>query len=94
MTSSPTATPSTRWRPPCPPPPAPTSTSALDVLDDRERAILRMRYGLDGRDPLTLEQVGVAFSLTRERIRQIEVKALSKLRHPSQAERFMSLALP
>jgi RNA polymerase sigma factor (sigma-70 family) len=67
---------------------------ALDVLDDRERAILRMRYGLDGRDPLTLEQVGVAFSLTRERIRQIEVKALSKLRHPSQAERFMSLALP
>ena len=70
---------------------------AVDLFTDRSRAVCMARMlasATRGRDPLTLEQVGVAFSLTRERIRQIEVKALSKLRHPSQAERFMSLALP
>ncbi len=55
----------------------------LTPLGDRERTILRMRYGLDGGEPHTLEDVGQHFSLTRERIRQIEAKAMSKLRHPS-----------
>ncbi len=55
----------------------------LTILDPREREILRLRYGLDEGDPRTLEQVGVALHLTRERIRQIEQAALSKLRHPS-----------
>jgi RNA polymerase sigma factor (sigma-70 family) len=55
----------------------------LAPLDDRERQILRLRYGLDRGDPRTLEEVGDALKLTRERIRQIERTALSKLRHPS-----------
>jgi len=55
----------------------------LAPLDDRERTILRLRYGLDRGDPRTLEEVGSALNLTRERIRQIERTALSKLRHPS-----------
>jgi RNA polymerase sigma factor (sigma-70 family) len=55
----------------------------LDVLEDREREIIRLRYGLDTGDPRTLEEVGLALNLTRERIRQIERSALSKLRHPS-----------
>ncbi len=55
----------------------------LAPLDERERQILRLRYGLDRGDPRTLEEVGLALNLTRERIRQIERTALSKLRHPS-----------
>ena len=55
----------------------------LSLLDEREREILRLRYGLDRGDPRTLEEVGLALHLTRERIRQIERAALSKLRHPS-----------
>jgi len=55
----------------------------LSLLDDREQEILRLRYGLDHGDPRTLEEVGLALHLTRERIRQIERAALSKLRHPS-----------
>lgn len=55
----------------------------LSPLDERERQILRLRYGLDRGDPRTLEEVGAALNLTRERIRQIERTALSKLRHPS-----------
>ena len=55
----------------------------LAPLDEREREILRLRYGLDRGDPRTLEEVGCALNLTRERIRQIERTALSKLRHPS-----------
>jgi RNA polymerase sigma factor (sigma-70 family) len=58
-------------------------TKLLAPLDDREAAILRLRFGLDRGEPRTLEEVGVHFHLTRERIRQIEAKALSKLRHPS-----------
>ncbi|MGH3496724.1 MAG: sigma-70 family RNA polymerase sigma factor [Nocardioidaceae bacterium] len=55
----------------------------LAPLDERERQILRLRYGLDRGDPRTLEEVGNTLDLTRERIRQIERTALSKLRHPS-----------
>ena len=55
----------------------------LETLEDREREILRLRYGLDRGEPRTLEEVGEHFHLTRERIRQIEARAMSKLRHPS-----------
>ncbi len=56
---------------------------ALQILDDDESRVVRLRYGLDGGDPLTLSDVGKAFDSTRERIRQIEGRALAKLRHPS-----------
>ena len=60
-------------------------TSALSVLTDREREVLQMRFGLlDGLDH-TLEEVGQHFKVTRERIRQIEAKALRKLRHPTRS---------
>ena len=55
----------------------------LAVLDEREREIVRLRYGLDQGEPRTLEEVGERMHLTRERIRQIESRALCKLRHPS-----------
>ena len=58
-------------------------TRLLAPLDERERKILTLRFGLDHGEPRTLEQVGVHFNLTRERIRQIEARAMSKLRHPS-----------
>ena len=51
--------------------------------DEREREILKLRFGLDRGEPRTLEEVGEHFNLTRERIRQIEARAMSKLRHPS-----------
>ena len=56
---------------------------ALSLLDEREAAVIRLRYGLDGSLPRTLSDVGKEFGLTRERIRQIEGRALAKLRHPS-----------
>jgi RNA polymerase sigma factor (sigma-70 family) len=56
--------------------------AVLALLSDRERVVLRLRFGLDGAVPRTLEDVGREFALTRERIRQIEAKALTKLRHP------------
>ena len=56
---------------------------ALDGLTERERRVLQLRYGLDNGRTRTLEEVGKEFHVTRERIRQIEVKALRKLRHPS-----------
>jgi len=55
----------------------------LRVLDERERQILRLRFGLDRGEPRTLDEVGEYFGLTRERIRQIEARAMSKLRHPT-----------
>ena len=59
--------------------------NALSVLTERERQVLEMRFGLvDGRDH-TLEEVGKYFNVTRERIRQIEAKALRKLRHPTRS---------
>jgi RNA polymerase sigma factor (sigma-70 family) len=54
----------------------------LEPLDAREATIIRLRFGLDRQAPRTLEEIGKHFDLTRERIRQIEAKAMSKLRHP------------
>lgn len=59
----------------------------LDTLTPREEKVLRLRYGIDDGRPRTLEEVGKEFNVTRERIRQIEVKALRKLRHPSRSKR-------
>lgn len=59
----------------------------LAALTDREAKVLRMRFGLAGGRPMTLEEVGAKFNVTRERIRQIEAKALRKLRHPSKRKR-------
>ena len=56
--------------------------AVLTHLGDREREVVRMRYGLTDGEPRTLEEVGRAFGVTRERVRQIEAKSLAKLRHP------------
>ena len=60
---------------------------ALDTLNDREARVLSLRFGLDDGRPRTLEEVGKEFDVTRERIRQIEAKALRKLRHPSRSKK-------
>ncbi len=59
----------------------------LDTLSPREEKVIRLRYGLDDGHPRTLEEVGTEFGVTRERIRQIEAKALRKLRHPSRSKK-------
>ena len=59
----------------------------LDTLTDREENVLRLRFGLDDGRTRTLEEVGREFNVTRERIRQIEAKALRKLKHPSRSKR-------
>ena len=56
---------------------------ALTRLHPREEAVLKLRYGIGHEDPLTLEQVGEMFNLTRERIRQIETGAIKKLQMPA-----------
>jgi RNA polymerase nonessential primary-like sigma factor len=58
----------------------------LNTLDAREAAVVRMRYGLDGGQPRTLDEIGRAFKLSRERIRQIERETMAKLRHPSRSQ--------
>jgi RNA polymerase sigma factor (sigma-70 family) len=55
----------------------------LARLDEREREILRLRFGIDQGSPRTLQEIGASFGLTSERIRQIEAKAIAKLRHPT-----------
>jgi RNA polymerase primary sigma factor len=62
--------------------------SMLRTLTPREERIIKMRFGLDDGSEHTLEEVGQVFDVTRERIRQIEAKALRKLRHPSRSRRF------
>ena len=59
--------------------------SVLDTLTERERDVLKLRFGLDDGYQRTLEEVGRIFKVTRERIRQIEAKALKKLKHPSRS---------
>ena len=59
----------------------------MTALSDRERKVLQLRFGLDDGRSRTLEEVGREFKVTRERIRQIEAKALRKLRQPSRARR-------
>lgn len=61
--------------------------SILKDLSDREERVIRLRYGLDDNRPRTLEEVGREFGVTRERIRQIEAKAIRKLRHPTRSKR-------
>jgi len=61
-------------------------SEVLDTLESREAAVVRMRYGLDGTQPKTLDEIGRAFKLSRERIRQIERETMAKLRHPSRAQ--------
>ena len=63
---------------------------AMESLTERERKILTLRFGLEDGSPKTLEDVGAIFRVTRERIRQIEAKALKKLRHPSRSRRLQS----
>lgn len=59
----------------------------LDTLSDREARVLKLRFGLEGNKQMTLEEVGKVFGVTRERIRQIEAKALRKLKHPSRRKK-------
>jgi RNA polymerase primary sigma factor len=65
---------------------------ALDSLPDRERQVIELRYGLRGHEPLTLEEVGRAFGVTRERVRQIENNTLKKLKQLPEAQRLRELA--
>ena len=66
--------------------------NALDALPDRERQVIELRYGLGGVDPMTLEQVGRHFGVTRERVRQIENNTLKKLQFLPEAQRLRELA--
>lgn len=59
----------------------------MDSLSDREKKVLIMRYGLDDGKERTLEEVGKEFHVTRERIRQIEAKALWKIKHPNKSRK-------
>ena len=59
----------------------------LETLSPREKKVLMMRFGLEDGKPKTLEEVGKEFKVTRERIRQIEAKAIRKLKHPTRARK-------
>ncbi len=62
----------------------------LDTLTESEREILKMRFGLDSYEPMSLQQIGDKFNLSKERIRQIEKKAIRRLRHPSRSQKLKS----
>ncbi len=64
--------------------------SVLDTLTESERQIIMMRFGLDGYEPMSLQQIGDKFKLSKERIRQIEKKAIRRLRHPSRSQKLKS----
>ena len=66
--------------------------AVLATLDEREQQVIRMRYGLDDGQPRTLDQIGRAFGLSRERVRQIEREVMGKLRHGDRAERLRAYA--
>ena len=61
--------------------------ASLEDLDKREKDVVRMRFGLDGEQPRTLEEVGRHFGVTRERVRQIEARTMAKLRHPHRSQK-------
>jgi RNA polymerase primary sigma factor len=71
-----------------------TTLDALEGLTQREAKVLRMRFGIDMNTDHTLEEVGKQFDVTRERIRQIEAKALRKLRHPSRSDQLKTFLEP
>jgi RNA polymerase primary sigma factor len=66
----------------------------LDSLDDRQRTVLELRYGLDGGDPRSLEEIGLVFNLTRERVRQIENQSLTQLAALSEAQQLRNAPSP
>ncbi|MCB1020223.1 MAG: RNA polymerase sigma factor RpoD, partial [Acidobacteria bacterium] len=70
------------------------TSQVLRTLSPREERVIRMRFGLEDGSEHTLEEVGQKFSVTRERIRQIEAKALRKLRHPSRSRRLKTFVEP
>ncbi|WP_455428607.1 sigma factor-like helix-turn-helix DNA-binding protein [Klenkia terrae] len=61
-------------------------TSVLQTLSEREAGVVRLRFGLSDGTPRTLDEIGQVYGVTRERIRQIESKTMSKLRHPSRSQ--------
>ncbi len=63
---------------------------ALDVLSDKEREIVEMRFGLNGAIPMSLKEIGEIFNLTKERIRQIEKKAIERIKQPDHLETLRS----
>jgi RNA polymerase primary sigma factor len=65
----------------------------LSTLEPREEMVLRLRFGIDDADEHTLDDVGLKFKVTRERVRQIEIKAMGKLRHPARAKLLPTSAL-
>ena len=87
VTSSPMRMPPCPPRLPAIPPPKEQLSAVLGSLTPREEKVLRLRFGLEDGRPRTLEEVGHEFEVTRERIRQIEAKALRKLRHPSRSKK-------